>query len=132
MLEVNAIVAKYGNATALWDVSLAIGAGELVCVVGPNGAGKSTLINVVAGIHRVAGGRLSLDGDDVSRLPPHRFCGRGIAIVPEGRRLFTAMTVRENLVLGSYGGAANRRRRASLVPGCAPFPMPVAKLHGLA
>ena len=80
MLEVNAIVAKYGNATALWDVSLAIAPGELVCVVGPNGAGKSTLINAVAGIHRIAGGRLSLDGDDVSRLPPHRFCGRGIAI----------------------------------------------------
>jgi len=129
MLEINAIVAKYGNATALWDVSLAIAPGELVCVVGPNGAGKSTLINAVAGIHRIAGGRLSLDGDDVSRLPPHRFCGRGIAIVPEGRRLFTAMTVRENLVLGSYGGDAKLRRRESLEHVCALFPVLVEKLE---
>src|SRR2546427_8155394 len=129
MLEVNAIVAKYGNATALWDVSLAIASGELVCVVGPNGAGKSTLINAVAGIHRIAGGRLSLDGDDVSRLPPHRFCGRGIAIVPEGRRLFTAMTARENLVLGSYGGRAKRRRPESLQPVCPLFPVIVENLE---
>jgi len=129
MLELTAIVAKYGNATALWDVSLAIGAGELVCVVGPNGAGKSTLINVIAGIHRIADGKLSLDGDDVSRLPAHRFCGRGIAIVPEGRRLFTAMTVRENLALGSYGGDAKLRRRESLEHVCTLFPALVEKLE---
>jgi branched-chain amino acid transport system ATP-binding protein len=129
MLELNAIVAKYGNATALWDVSLAIAPGELVCVVGPNGAGKSTLINVIAGIHRIAGGKLSLDGDDVSRLPAHRFCGCGIAIVPEGRRLFTSMTVRENLTLGSYGGDAKLRRRESLDHVCALFPVLVEKLE---
>src|SRR5262249_54525127 len=111
-----------------WDVSLAIGAGELVCVVGPNGAGKSTLINVIAGLNRIAGGRLLLDGEDVSRLPPHTFCTRGIAIVPEGRRLFTTMTVRENLALGSYRRDAKAQRRDSLERVCAMFPALVEKL----
>ena len=128
MLALEGIVAKYGTATALWGVSLTIGAGELVCVVGPNGAGKTTLINVIAGIHRTADGTLSLDGDEVSRLAPHRFCGRGIAIVPEGRRLFTAMTVRENLALGSYCRDAKLRRHESFEHVCALFPALVDKL----
>src|SRR5690242_4740415 len=128
MLALDAIVAKYGSATALWNVSLTMGAGELVCVVGANGAGKTTLINVIAGIHRIAGGALKLDGDDVSRLPAHRFCARGIAIVPEGRRLFMAMTVRDNLVLGSYRRDAKAQRRDSLEQVCALFPDLVEKL----
>src|SRR6188474_3210432 len=102
MLELRAIEARYGAATALRDVSMAIAAGELVCVVGPNGAGKTTLINVIAGIHRAAAGAIVLDGTDLARWPAHRFCDAGIALVPEGRRLFTTMTVRENLELGSY------------------------------
>ena len=112
----------YGQATALWDVSLSIGKGELLCVVGPNGAGKSTLINAIAGLHRVSAGRLVLDGQDISRLAPHRFCGQGIALVPEGRRLFTEMTVRENLEIGSYLAAARRERARSLERVCALFP----------
>jgi branched-chain amino acid transport system ATP-binding protein len=128
MLELRAIGAKYGAAAALWDVSLHIGAGELVCVVGPNGAGKTTLIDVVAGMHRAASGTLSLDGRDLSRLPAHRFCAEGIAIVPEGRRLFTAMTVRENLDLGSLCAVAKPNRRASLDRVCKMFPALVAKL----
>ncbi len=80
---------------------------ELVCVVGPNGAGKSTLINVIAGLHRISRRDRCWIGDcDLARLPAHRFCAEGIAIVPEGRRLFAAMTVRENLELGSYRAAA--------------------------
>jgi branched-chain amino acid transport system ATP-binding protein len=128
MLELRSIVAKYGAAAALWDVSLQIGRGELVCVVGPNGAGKTTLIDVVAGMHRAAGGTLTLDGHNLSRLPAHRFCAEGIAIVPEGRRLFTAMTVRENLVLGGLRAAAKPNRRRSLDRICTMFPALVAKL----
>ena len=94
MLEVDSIRVAYGQATALWDVSLSIAQGELLCVVGPNSAGKSTLINAIAGMHRVSAGHLRFDGEDISRLAPHRFCGRGIALVPEGRRLFTEMAVR--------------------------------------
>jgi len=122
MLEVQAIRVAYGQATALWDVSLSIGKGELLCVVGPNSAGKSTLINAIAGLHRVSAGRLVLDGQDISRLAPHRFCGQGIALVPEGRRLFTEMTVRENLELGSYLRAARLERARSMEHVCTLFP----------
>jgi len=129
MLELKTAIVKYGAATALWDISLTIRAGELVCVVGPNGAGKTTLINVIAGLHRIASGGFLLNGDDVSRLPSHRFCAKGIAIVPEGRRLFASMTVRENLVLGSYCADAKRQRRETLERVCAMFPVLVEKLE---
>jgi len=114
MLELDGVRIAHGSATAIWDVSLRIGQGELVCVVGPNGAGKTTLINAVAGLNRVAAGSLRMDGEDLVGLPSHRFCDRGIAIVPEGRRLFTGLSVRENLELGSYRKAARAGRAASL------------------
>ncbi|HZY16800.1 MAG TPA: ATP-binding cassette domain-containing protein, partial [Ramlibacter sp.] len=102
MLDVTNLQVSYGKAPALWDVSLSVQRGELVCVVGPNGAGKSTLINVIAGLHRARGGSLRFDGQDITQLASHRFCAAGIAVVPEGRRLFTGMSVRDNLELGSY------------------------------
>ena len=122
MLELRSVVARYGAAVALRDVSLRIDPGELVCVVGPNGAGKSTLINVIAGIHRAASGVVALDGRDLTRLPACRFCEAGVAIVPEGRRLFTSMSVRENLELGSYRSGARTARDASLARVAAMFP----------
>ncbi len=122
MLELDRIQVCYGAATALWDVSLRIAAGELVCVVGPNGAGKTTLINAIAGLNRVASGTLSMDGLSLNRLPRHRFCDQGIAIVPEGRRLFATMSVRENLELGSYRPAARVNRQQSLERVLAIFP----------
>ncbi|MGJ7511342.1 ABC transporter ATP-binding protein [Variovorax sp. GT1P44] len=128
MLELQSIRVAYGQATALWDVSLSIGQGELLCVVGPNSAGKSTLINAIAGLHRICAGRMAFDGEDISRLAPHRFCARGIALVPEGRRLFTEMTVRENLELGSYLPAARAERARSLERVCALFPALTEKL----
>ena len=128
MLRLDAIVAKYGAATALWDVSLTIRAGELVCVVGPNGAGKSTLINIVAGLNRIAAGAFALDGEDVSRLPAHCFCARGIAIVPEGRRLFASMSVRDNLIIGSYCAEARPRRGETFERVCTMFPALLEKL----
>ena len=123
MLELERIRVSYGAAPAIVDLSLAIGARELVCVVGPNGAGKSTLINAIAGLHRIDSGALRLDGSDLARLPAHRYCDRGIAIVPEGRRLFTGMTVRENLELGGYRRAVRTRRAQSLERICALFPV---------
>jgi branched-chain amino acid transport system ATP-binding protein len=128
MLELESIRVAYGQATALWDVSLSIGKGELLCVVGPNSAGKSTLINAIAGLHRICAGRMGFDGEDISRLAPHRFCARGIALVPEGRRLFTEMTVRENLELGSYLPAARAQRARSMERVCALFPVLAEKL----
>ena len=128
MLELQSIRVAYGQATALWDVSLDIGEGELLCVVGPNSAGKSTLINAIAGLHRISAGQMRFDGEDVSRLASHRFCSRGIALVPEGRRLFTEMTVRENLELGSYLRAARLERARSLERVLALFPALTEKL----
>lgn len=123
MYEVANVAVNYGAAAAVSDLNVRIDAGELVVVVGPNGAGKSTLINAMAGLHAVASGRLVVDGHDITHEPPHRFCDRGIAIVPEGRRLFVNLTVRENLELGSYRAEARRMRADSLRRVCALFPM---------
>jgi branched-chain amino acid transport system ATP-binding protein len=122
MLEAKRIEVAYGQARAIDGVSLAVAAGELVCVVGPNGAGKSTLINAIAGLLRLKSGTLTFDGVDLARLPPHRFIAAGIAVVPEGRRLFTRMTVRENLEMGSLVPAARRERSRSLDRMCDLFP----------
>ena len=100
----------------------------MLCVVGPNGAGKSTLINTIAGIQRSRAGRIVFDGRDITQLAPHRFCEAGIAIVPEGRRLFTGMSVLENLELGSLLPAAKAQRKPSLDAMLAMFPVLKDKL----
>ena len=128
MLEVRDLQVAYGAARALWGVSLDVRDGELLCVVGPNGAGKTTLINTIAGILRARSGRLVFGGHDVTALPPHRFCEAGIAVVPEGRRLFTGMSVLENLELGSYLPAAKTQRKQSLDAALALFPVLKEKL----
>jgi len=128
MLEVRGLQVSYGAAPALWGVSLDVRKGEMLCVVGPNGAGKTTLINAIAGILRTRGGTIAFEGQDITRLPPHRFCAAGIAIVPEGRRLFTGMSVLENLELGSYLPEAKAHRRESLDAALALFPALEEKL----
>src|SRR3954468_11793807 len=128
MLEVRDLHVAYGAAPALWGVSLHVAQGELLCVVGPNGAGKTTLINAIAGILRARSGVIAMSGAPLQALPPHRYCAAGIAVVPEGRRLFTKMTVLENLELGSYLAAAKARRRESLDQALALFPMLKEKL----
>ena len=132
MLEVADIRVNYGAAPALWGVTLDVEAGELVCVVGPNGAGKTTLINAIAGIHRVRGGRLIFNGRDITQLASHKFCEAGIAIVPEGRRLFTGMSVFDNLELGSFIASAKAHRKQSLAQVLHLFPALEAKLQSLA
>ena len=128
MLEVEDLKVNYGAAPALWGVSLRVEKGELVCVVGPNGAGKSTLINVIAGLHRAREGRLRFNGQDITQLASHRFCGEGIAIVPEGRRLFTGMTVQDNLELGSYLPGPKAQRAQSMERVLSLFPILKQKL----
>src|SRR5437763_17098253 len=93
MLEVRNLRVSYGAAPAVMDASLAVEAGGLVVVVGPNGAGKTTLINALAGLHAIAAGSMTIDGRELARLPGHRYCEQGIALVPEGRRLFSDHTV---------------------------------------
>jgi branched-chain amino acid transport system ATP-binding protein len=114
VLEVRGLDVSYGDARALEGIDLEVHEGEIVCVVGPNGAGKSTLIHALAGVHRPVRGSILMDGTDIARLPPHRVCLHGLAIVPEGRRVFPDMSVRENLELGAYRAEARPRRAETL------------------
>jgi branched-chain amino acid transport system ATP-binding protein len=128
MLELQQLTVAYGQARAVWDVSLQVAPGELLCIVGPNGAGKTTLVNTIAGILKPLSGRLVMQGRDITGLAPHKFCEAGIALVPEGRRLFTGMTVAENLDVGSFLPAAKAKRAETLQEVLALFPALKAKL----
>jgi branched-chain amino acid transport system ATP-binding protein len=128
MLQIDQIQVNYGAAPALWDVSLHINPGELISVIGPNGAGKTTLINAVMGLNPLKSGKIVWEGETVSLLPPQRLCERGLALVPESRRLFTTMTVRENLELGAMHPAARAQRAQTMEQVCALFPAVRAKL----
>jgi branched-chain amino acid transport system ATP-binding protein len=119
LLEARNLHIGYGDAPAVWDVSLDVDGGEIVSVIGPNGAGKTTLINAIAGMLRCRPGTLRFDGADMTAVSAHDYCGHGIALVPEGRRLFAKMSVEENLELGCYlrpPGRAGRVARAGLRP----------------
>jgi branched-chain amino acid transport system ATP-binding protein len=102
VLEVRGLSAGYGAVQILREVSLSVEAGEVVTLVGGNGAGKSTLLNTICGIVRPSGGRVSLDGTDITGWTSEAIVAQGITQVPEGRRLFPQMTVRENLLMGAY------------------------------
>ena len=129
LLEVRNLKVGYGDATAVWDVSLHVDAGEIVSVIGPNGAGKTTLINAMAGLLRSRGGTLRFGGADMTKVRAHDFCSHGIALVPEGRRLFVKMSVEENLELGCYLPAARAKRAETLERVYGLFPILRDKRH---
>jgi branched-chain amino acid transport system ATP-binding protein len=114
MLEIQGLEVSYGALAALHGVSLTIQPGEIIALVGPNGAGKSTLLKTIAGLIAPRAGVIRWDGKLLSREPPQRIVERGVALVPEGRRLFARMTVRENLELGAFSQRAQKERRAQL------------------
>ncbi len=114
MLQANDLDVFYGDAQALWGVSIAVEEGEVVSIVGSNGAGKSTLVNTIMGILKARRGSIVVDDVDLTDVPGHRTCRAGVAIVPEGRRLFPALTVRDNLDLGAYDKDARHRHDESL------------------
>jgi branched-chain amino acid transport system ATP-binding protein len=99
LLRVEGLVARHGLLTAVRGVSLAVDEGEILALIGANGAGKTTLLRAIAGAHPVAAGTVVFDGADVTALPAHRRVRDGIALVPEGRRLFPDLTVEENLLV---------------------------------
>src|SRR5258708_15099872 len=123
LLEARNLHIGYGDASAVWDVSLGVAAGEIVSVIGPNGAGKTTLINAIAGLLRCRRGELKFDGCDMNRVAAHDYCSHGIALVPEGRRLFAKMSVEEKLALGCYrrGGRGWRAPSLARVYGLVPI-----------
>jgi branched-chain amino acid transport system ATP-binding protein len=122
-LELADVEAGYGDVRAVTGVTLSVGAGQIVALLGPNGAGKSTLLKTVAGLVRPRAGSIRWDGANLARVDPHRIVERGIALVPEGRRLFGGMTVAENLELGAFAARARAGRQASLERVLALFPV---------
>jgi branched-chain amino acid transport system ATP-binding protein len=108
MLEIQSLVAGYAALPVLHDVSIQVGAGEFVSIVGPNGAGKSTLFKTISGTVSAMSGAIRFDGQDLLSVPPARRPHLGIAHVPEGRQVFSSMTVQENLEMGAYTAAGRR------------------------
>jgi branched-chain amino acid transport system ATP-binding protein len=113
MLQIKSLHAGYGDVPVLWGVDLEVERGEIACLVGSNGAGKTTLLRAISGLLPASSGSIVLEGEELARADPERVLGAGIAHVPEGRRLFAAMSVRDNLLMGAYlrrdGAAAIER-----------------------
>ncbi|MEB0113678.1 ABC transporter ATP-binding protein [Variovorax sp. RTB1] len=129
LLKIESLVARHGLLPAVQGISLDIEQGETLALVGANGAGKTTLLRTVAGVHPVSGGRIVFDGEDISSMPAHRRAAAGLALVPEGRRLFPAMTVEENLLVAR---SAKREGRWNLATVLDAFPQLVPKLKAAA
>ncbi|OGO19585.1 MAG: branched-chain amino acid ABC transporter ATP-binding protein [Chloroflexi bacterium RBG_16_50_11] len=114
MLEIDKLNAGYGSIQVLWDVSLKVNKGEIVALIGANGAGKSTLINTITGLLRATSGSIKFLDKAIDRLPSHVIAELGISHIPEGRKLFTEMSVRENLEMGAYPKSAWKSRKETL------------------
>ena len=104
MLEVRNLTVRHGYLQALTNIDLSVSAGETLAIIGANGAGKSTLLRAIVGLHRPSAGTMALDGRAITMLPPHARVRAGIALVPEGRRLFPSLSVEENLMIGTASG----------------------------
>jgi branched-chain amino acid transport system ATP-binding protein len=102
LLRIEALDAGYGEVRVLWGIDAQVGEGAIVCIVGSNGAGKTTLLGAISGIVPVTSGRILFAGEDITRRSADQILARGIAHVPEGRRLFRGLSVRDNLMLGAY------------------------------
>jgi branched-chain amino acid transport system ATP-binding protein len=114
LLELHDVEVAYGDLPALRGVSLGVEEGETLSVVGANGAGKTTMLRAISGLLRPRAGRILLDGARLDQMPSHVIVARGVVQVPEGRKIFPGLTVKENLELGSYVAAARAHRRQSL------------------
>ena len=122
MLELEEISIFYGDLQAVHGVSLTVRPGEIVTLVGGNGAGKTTTLRTISGLLHPRGGRIRFDGRRIDRLPPDRIVEHGVVHVPEGRKLFPSLTVRENLELGAYSRRAKPERVKTLDEVMARFP----------
>ena len=123
LLQIDRLAVAYDGMRALQDVSLRAERGTIVALIGANGAGKTSLLRAISGLVRTERGTIRFDGEDVTRMPAHRIVRRGIAHVPEGRRVFASATVRDNLLLGAYVDRDALRRQARLEAAFAAFPI---------
>jgi branched-chain amino acid transport system ATP-binding protein len=126
MLDVADLEVAYGDSLIVQGASLRVAAGQVVAVLGRNGAGKTTLLRGIAGLTRPRAGRVLLNGDDITGLPAHAIAGRGVRLVPQGRRLFPSLDVREHFVVGAQAG---RRRRWDVGRILELFPPLRGRLH---
>jgi branched-chain amino acid transport system ATP-binding protein len=110
MLEVKNVNTFYGKSQALWDISINVEEAEIVALVGANGAGKTTMLNTISGLIKPASGTIEFLGNRIDGIQPHEIVEMGISHIPEGRRLFTDMSVRENLEMGAYSSRAWKDR----------------------
>jgi branched-chain amino acid transport system ATP-binding protein len=122
VLEITGLEAGYGEVQVLWGISLAVARGRLTTLAGANGAGKTTTLRAVVGSIAPWAGRVVLENEEVTRLPAHAKTARGLVLVPEGRQLFGAMTVEENLEMGAFSQRARRRSADRLERVFALFP----------
>jgi len=113
MLKLENVHASYGRIEAIKGISLEIGSGEIVCLIGSNGAGKSTTLMTISRILAPSRGSVIFEGNDIKELPPHKIVSMGISQVPEGRRIFPRLTVRENLEMGEYLAVSDQRSAIS-------------------
>ncbi|MCH8077011.1 MAG: ABC transporter ATP-binding protein [SAR324 cluster bacterium] len=114
MLEISEISVFYGDIQVVFGLSLRVGEGEIVTLIGSNGAGKSTIVNTISGILRPSKGEILYRGKSIARVPAHRLVEQGLVQVPEGRMLFTDLTVEENLRLGSFSKSSRKHFPARL------------------
>jgi branched-chain amino acid transport system ATP-binding protein len=114
MMEVQAVNTYYGNIHALKDVSISVEKGEIVTIIGANGAGKSTMLKTTSGLLKPRTGSIRLEGEELTRLRPHEIVMRGVIQVPEGRRVFGRLTVKENLEMGAFASSDSGRNRENL------------------
>jgi branched-chain amino acid transport system ATP-binding protein len=129
LLTVEALEAGYGEVPVVWGISLGTARGKLTTIVGANGVGKTTSLRAIVGSIRPWGGRVVFKGDDVTRLAPHVKAARGLALVPEGRQLFSAMSVEENLEMGAYSRHGTRSYASRLERVYALFPRLKERRH---
>lgn len=124
MLEVKNISVFYGKVQALHNVSITVDNEEIVAIIGSNGAGKTTLMKTIMGICRPSDGQISYDGKEMQKLPPHKVVEKGVIYVPEGRKIFPRLSVRENLEMGAFSQRIRRRdtMRNQIEEVCAIFP----------
>ena len=113
-LEVKGIDVSYGDVQVVFDLSLKVEKGEVVSIIGGNGAGKSTLLKTISGLLHPAGGEILFEGVPIHGAPPEEIVERGIIQIPEGRRLFTLMTVKDNLIVGAFNNRAYRQTETTL------------------
>ena len=109
MLEVESLTTRYGSISALRDVGLSVGAGEVVCLIGPNGAGKTTLLSTISGLLNPVEGSVKFENKEITSWSPDRILRSGLALVPEHRRIFGDLTVDENLLVGGVTVSSGRR-----------------------